>query len=76
MLTQDALAPAADVMPAFTPMPAFTQSGTSDALVVVGTIVGIAALVGIGVLYNRWAYGDWTCMFKTCVQSSTKRSRR
>ena len=37
--------------------------------------VGVLALVGLGVVYNKWAYDDWTCMFKNCVQSSTKRGR-
>jgi hypothetical protein len=42
---------------------------------VVGTVALIGLIVGIGVLYNRWAYDDWTCMFKNCMQTSTKRRR-
>jgi hypothetical protein len=59
------------------PMPT-TPGGSANseipvALVVAGTAALIAGTVAIGFFYNRWAYGDWTCMFKACVQSSTKR---
>jgi hypothetical protein len=43
---------------------------------VVGTVALIGLMIGVGVLYNRWAYDDWTCMFKNCMQTSTKRRRR
>ena len=33
-------------------------------------LVGVAvfvAVLALGVVYNHYAYGDWTCMFKRCV---------
>ena len=37
----------------------------------IATILYIILIVGVLALspvYNQWAYGDWTCMFKHCVQ--------
>lgn len=59
------------------PYPGQVDPATSSASTVgaVGAVAVVGILVGIGVLYNRWAYGDWTCMLKNCTQTSTKRHR-
>lgn len=44
-----------------------------NAITIVGGIAFVGLLFGVGYLYNRWAYDDWTCMFKQCMQTSTKR---
>lgn len=53
-----------------TPQPMPTGA-TVAAFVIAGVV--LAATIGLGALYNSWAYGDWTCIVKNCVQSSTKR---
>lgn len=42
-------------------------------VIVAGTLGVIALAAVVGVFYNKWAYGDWTCMFKQCMQTSSKR---
>ena len=37
------------------------------AILIIVLVVGISA--GL-VAYNQWAYHDWTCVFKHCVQVS------
>ena len=56
------------------PYPGYPQSQPEiTALTVAGGIAFIGLLFGVGYLYNKWAYDDWTCMFKNCMQTSTKR---
>jgi hypothetical protein len=40
-----------------------------------GIIVGafMLVLLGIASLWAQWAYGDWTCAVKQCVQVSEKK---
>ena len=55
-----------------TPSGGGMDTGATIAAFVIGGVI-LAATIGLGALYNSWAYGDWTCIVKNCVQSSTKR---
>ncbi len=41
--------------------------------VLVLSLLALGGMLWLGAKYNKWAYGDWTCMFKNCVQTSQKR---
>ena len=61
-------------LPPIAPAPDHPPMTTGETVLAVGLVVGgLAALGVLAGFYNRWAYGDWTCMFKACVQSSQKR---
>lgn len=44
---------------------------------IIATVIMIAVLLLIKVLWASWAYDDWTCAFKHCaqVQVETVRSK-
>jgi hypothetical protein len=63
-----------DPVPGMPAPPDHPPLSTGQTVLAVGLAVGgLAALFAIGAYYNKWAYGDWTCMFKACTQTSTKR---
>ena len=73
-VTSFSLTPLASAMPPLPTLSGFGDAETTSAVAVGVGVVGLLALtVVVGVFYNKWAYDDWTCMFKNCVQTSTKR---
>jgi len=57
------------------PQPTQTAPAVPSTLAIVGSIALIGGLLVISGIYNQWAYDDWTCMLKNCVQTSSKRRR-
>lgn len=48
------------------------MNNLKDSAAIVGGLLIAVAILGIVLVYNQWAYGDWTCVIKTCVQVGSK----
>jgi hypothetical protein len=58
-------------------MPAQAPASTRSATLAIVGAVALAALgLGIAAIHGNWAYGDWTCAFKTCVAVAPVRRRK